>query len=323
MTVSKEVQFILEAADNLPPLPETLTKVLRRSSDTDVSLKVIATLISHDAGLTARILKTANSAYYKPVEEIKSIEAATSRLGINTIRNILLTLSMLDAFPQIYSEYYNHIFHSSIYTALASERIADQVKPALKSDAFFTGLLLNVGKLLFLRYLEEKYIRVMRDAQKFGVDLSTAEQVHLGIDYLAAGAIIAKRWKLPHAIVLTLNYFNHRDLTKIEEIDESHHSLIHITQCAQSASEFYMGWNKFHRYGLYQYDMQHFFSINKADAIVLLKELPEQFFEISATLGIKIPKKVDFETTLDWALQELPSLRLKAQKTYSDSISPA
>ena len=323
MAISREVQFIIDAADNLPPLPETLTEVLRRSSDKDVSLKEIAALIAHDAGLTARILKTANSAFYSPVEEIKSIESATARLGMNTIRNILLTLSLLDAFPQIYSEYYNQIFHSSIYTALAGETIASQIQPGLRSDAFFTGLLLNSGRLLFLRYLEEKYIRIIHEAQINSIDIRTAEHLYLGIDFIKIGSLIAERWKLPSTVVSTLNWYDQADPAKNKELNETQSTLIKITRAARYAADFYLGWNKLQSSGFFQLEMETSFSIDGDTSTELLKTLPQQFSDMKSALGINLQEADNYEETMAAALQELPAIRSRMQKMYSNYVQTA
>ncbi len=323
MTISKEVQFIIDAADNLPPLPETLTEVLRRSSDQNVSLKEIAGLIAHDAGLTARILKTANSAFYSPVEEIKNIESAVARLGLNTIRNILLTLSLLDAFPRIYSEYYNQIFHSSIYTALAGESIAEKVQPNLRSDAFFTGLLLNSGRLLFLRYLEEKYIRIIHEAQTNSIDIRTAENLYLGIDFIKIGSLIAERWKLPSAVVSTLTRYDQADPVKNKEGNETKSTLVKITRAARYAADFYLSWNKFQSNGFFQLEMKSSFSIEGEKANDLLKALPRQFSDMNSALGIHMKEADGYEETMAAALQELPTIRSRMQKMYSNYVYAA
>ena len=320
MTISKEVEFIIAAADNLPPLPETLTEVLRRSSDKDVSLKEIAGLIAHDAGLTARILKTANSAFYSPVGEIKSIESATARLGIDTIRNILLTLSLLDAFPKIYSEYYNQIFHSSIFTALAAERIAEKMLPGHRSDAFFTGLLLNSGRLLFLRYLEEKYIRIIHTAQKNNLDIRTAENLYLGIDFIKTGSLIAKRWKLPSTVVSTMNWYDKAATAKKNELNDIQSTIIKITRAARYAADFYLSWNKFQNHGFFQLEMKTSFSTDMNSSIELLKTLPQLFSDMNSALGINLKASGDYETTMAAALQELPDIRSRMQKMYSNYI---
>ena len=320
MTISKEVQFIIDAADNLPPLPETLTEVLRRSSDQNASLKEIAGLIAHDAGLTARILKTANSAFYSPVEEIKNIESAVARLGMNTIRNILMTLSLLDAFPRIYSEYYNQIFHSSIYTALAGETIANQMQPGLQSDAFFTGLLLNSGRLLFLRYLEEKYIRIIHEAQINGIDIRTTEHLYLGIDFIKIGSVIAERWKLPSTVVSTLNWYDQADLDKNKELNKTQSMLIKITRAARYAADFYLSWNKLQSHGFFQLEMKTSFSIDGDASIELLKTLPQQFSDMNSALGIHLKEAGGYEETMASALQELPAIRSRMQKMYSNYV---
>ncbi len=320
MTISKEVQFIIEAADNLPPLPETLTEVLRRSSDKDVSLKEIAGLIAHDVGLTARILKTANSAFYSPVEEIKSIESATARLGIDTIRNILLTLSLLDVFPRIYSEHYNQIFHSSIYTALAAEGIADKIQPGLRSDAFFTGLLLNSGRLLFLRYLEEKYIRVIHEAQVNNIDIRTAENLYLGIDFIKIGGLIAERWKLPSTVISTLNWYDQPDPKKNKELNETQSALIKVTRAARYAADFYLSWNKLQSHGFFLLEMKTSFSINGDTAIEMLKTLPKQFSDMNSALGINLKEGAHYDDSMAAALQELPAIRSRMQKMYSNYV---
>jgi HD-like signal output (HDOD) protein len=320
MAFSEEVQFILNAAEDLPPLPETLIQVLQLSADKDASIQHLAKLISHDPALTSRILKTANSAFYKPIDEIKSIEAATSRLGINSIRNILLTLSLMDTFPEIYGDYYTSVFHSSLYTALAAESIAGGLRPAVKADAFFTGILHNVGKLLFLRYLEKKYVAIISTAQKYGIDIRTVEKATLGIDFIQAGSVIAKRWKLPKIVTDMFKNYDFPDSNKNDNIDENQAGLIQAIRCAHHAAEFYTSWNKYQRLGSYQHEMKKFFNIDGADSLSQLEYLPKQFFDVSGTLGIKIQEADTFKATFDKALEEIPGIHSKTQKIFAKFI---
>ncbi len=116
------------------------------------STKEIAGFISHDVGLTAKLLRFVNSAYFSPVQEIKNVEQACAMLGLKNIKNFIFLLAMNDYI----SVEDPTLWKRSLVRALLAKSIAKRTTPDLEDLAYLVGLLslldeiLGVDKVSFL-----------------------------------------------------------------------------------------------------------------------------------------------------------------------------
>ena len=93
---------ILEAIENgnlaLPTLPEVALRVRDVVDEPDVTAKQLAEIITTDAALSTRLIKVANSTLYRGRIISESIQMAVSRLGLNMVRNLVISLVMEQMF---------------------------------------------------------------------------------------------------------------------------------------------------------------------------------------------------------------------------------
>ncbi len=80
---------------SMPPLPITVSKILEITKKPNVDAKELNSVISLDPVLTGKVLKLINSAYYSLPNQITSIVRAIVMLGINTVKNLALSTSVL------------------------------------------------------------------------------------------------------------------------------------------------------------------------------------------------------------------------------------
>ncbi len=147
-----ETPFILKELRSAPYLKHTLLKIMAIIHSAQ-STKEIANIISTDVGMSAKILRLVNSAYYSPIKEIKSVEQACALLGLKNLKNFLLLLAMND-----YVSIENpELWKKSLIRALIAQRIAELIYPQYESEAYLMGLfslideILGVDKIAFLK----------------------------------------------------------------------------------------------------------------------------------------------------------------------------
>lgn len=147
-----ETPFILKELRSAPYLKHTLLKIMAIIHSAQ-STKEIANIISTDVGMSAKILRLVNSAYYSPIKEIKSVEQACALLGLKNLKNFLLVLAMND-----YVSIENpELWKKSLIRALIAQRIAELIYPQYESEAYLMGLfslideILGVDKIAFLK----------------------------------------------------------------------------------------------------------------------------------------------------------------------------
>ncbi|MCI4459224.1 MAG: HDOD domain-containing protein, partial [Thermocrinis sp.] len=147
-----EAPYILKEFEVAPYLKTTLLRLMSMVYSAQ-STKEIAGFISYDVGLTAKLLRFVNSAYFSPIQEIRSVEQACSMLGLKNLRNFIFLLAMND-----YISVENPtLWKKSLVRALLARSIAERIAPGLEDAAYLAGLfslideILGVDKISFLR----------------------------------------------------------------------------------------------------------------------------------------------------------------------------
>lgn len=82
----------------LPTLPEVAIKVRETAEDDNASINDVAKIIETDAALSARIVQVGNSALYRGVSPAETVQAATMRMGLDTVRTLATSLVMKQLF---------------------------------------------------------------------------------------------------------------------------------------------------------------------------------------------------------------------------------
>ncbi len=147
-----ESPFILKEFQSAPYLKHTLLKTMAVLHSAQ-SPKEVASVISTDVGMAAKILRLVNSAYYSPIKEIKSVEQACALLGLKNLKNFLLVLAMNDYISIENPE----LWKKSLIRALIAQRIAELIYPEYESEAYLIGLfslideILGMDKIAFLK----------------------------------------------------------------------------------------------------------------------------------------------------------------------------
>jgi EAL and modified HD-GYP domain-containing signal transduction protein len=147
-----ESPYILKEFEIAPYLKTTLLRLMSVVHSAQ-STKEIAEFISYDVGLTAKLLRFVNSAYFSPIQEIKSVEQACSMLGLKSLKNFIFLLAMND-----YISVENPtLWKKSLFRALLAKSIAERIAPGLEDSAYLVGLfslidkILGVDKISFLK----------------------------------------------------------------------------------------------------------------------------------------------------------------------------
>jgi len=147
-----ESPYILKEFEIAPYLKTTLLRLMSVVHNAQ-STKEIAEFISYDVGLTAKLLRFVNSAYFSPIQEIKSVEQACSMLGLKNLKNFIFLLAMND-----YISVENAtLWKRSLVRAFLAKSVAERIAPGLEDAAYLVGLfslideILGVDKVSFLK----------------------------------------------------------------------------------------------------------------------------------------------------------------------------
>jgi HD-like signal output (HDOD) protein len=229
-----ELEAKLATVKELSTLPETMAEIVAVCQESEVSLSKLATAVQYDPALAARVLKVANSPYYKRSQEIGSITQAVSLMGANQVKALALSLS-LHEFTSCIGNSIDHreFWRHSLCVACTAEAIAKRIKSPQIEEAFVLGCLHDLGILVLDQLYPQEYAEVCR-AFAGQSDIINAERSILGTDHAVAGEMLARMWSFPPIYAEAIA--KHHDM--LHHVDEKLPQLVQIVNLADRLATF-------------------------------------------------------------------------------------
>jgi HD-like signal output (HDOD) protein len=216
-----EIKSMLDDID-IPTLPSIATAVMEKTLDSKVNAKQIADLVEKDQALSIKVLKVANSPFYRRIQEISTIRGAVVLLGFNVLKSIVLSISVINMFSSKNKgalDFYKFWQHS-IACAVCAKNIAAKIFPSATENAFIAGLLHDLGKVVADQALckNGEYAEVLEVMNRANTDIIEVEQNIIGLDHASLGRCLMEKWNLPTVLCKTVGYHhNIADITNDEE----------------------------------------------------------------------------------------------------------
>src|SRR5271157_935917 len=195
---------------SLPSLSAVAIKLVEIASNEYSSLTEMSALIEKDPALTARLIKIANSAFFRAVESISTVEQAIMKVGSNHLRVMALSLSLRDTFPmgRVGPMDFEKFWRSSLYQALIAKSLAQRLRTCNPEEAFVAGLLLEIGLLIFF----DGYVKGNKTEKNLDLHpletLLAWETERYGTDHRKIGAAALSYWKFPPVIIECQHFYN-------------------------------------------------------------------------------------------------------------------
>lgn len=198
------------SAIELPALPETLIRLLEVCNDPEADIVVVGKTAARDIFIAAKILNLANSAFLGTKSTFVNIEQAVIYLGIDTVRNLAISVSIHEAFrEESYFRMMNigEFWHHSLLTALLAKEFSERIKGVEPAEAYLAGLLHDIGKCLLNGSNPDQYAEILK-SQGDSAHYCQLEKEHFGGSHADAGAWLAKHWQLdaPFATAIRLHH---------------------------------------------------------------------------------------------------------------------
>mgnify|MGYP003632616933 CR=1 FL=1 len=199
-----ESAALLKRVDELPRLPKAVSELLDAVNNDNSTVKSISAKVAQDPLISARVLRLANSAHFGRSREVGSIDEAVIRLGMQTLRTLVIASAVIGAIPNVdgvdLADFWGETFEEALYAQEMAKRCG--VPP---DEAFTCAILHNIGDLL-IAVVEPKMSANIRLAVQAGGDKQQLETELLGFDSPAVGALLAKTWKFTPSLVQGIQY---------------------------------------------------------------------------------------------------------------------
>jgi HD-like signal output (HDOD) protein len=150
-------QDLIEDKITLPSLPEVAHKIQQVFNREDVNANKVAQVLLTDPAMTGKLIRVANSALYRGVAQIDTLQAAVVRLGMDTTYKLVMTYAMNELFES-HSEYVSKRMQQlSIHcrkVAAISRVLAENSKTFDPELAMLAGLVHDLGVIFILNYID-------------------------------------------------------------------------------------------------------------------------------------------------------------------------
>jgi putative nucleotidyltransferase with HDIG domain len=199
----------LDRIEDLPTLPAVAMEVNKMLLDYDTTINKLSDTIEKDQAMVSKILKLVNSAFFGLRGKISTISHAIVVLGFNTIRNAVVSISIIDAFSVKegldefdIADFWKH----SVAVAVTSKYLAEKTGIHATDDCFVAGLLHDIGKIVLLQHFKDLFQKVWLEVKKNNLSFYMAEKSQIQIDHAWIGGYLARKWQLPMPLVDAIQY---------------------------------------------------------------------------------------------------------------------
>jgi HD-like signal output (HDOD) protein len=234
MRTQMKLDAIIDDIDTLEPIPQITAQLIEIAQNPDSALKEAAVLITHDAPLTANLLRTVNSAHFGLRRKIESVQEAVVLLGLNTILDVVLlqtTANRLKAAQAGYELASGELWRHAAVSAILARKLAERVEADHVNRIFTCALLKDVGKLVLNQYVRAASHEIQRLVCQDEYCFHDAEREVLGIDHAELGGRIAERWNFTAEMAFLIR--NHH-LPDEKLLDNQAVCIVYLADCVCS-----------------------------------------------------------------------------------------
>ncbi len=199
----EKARILLAGGEDLPILQERYVALQRQLEDPDAGVGQMAELVEKDIGMTAKLLKLTNSAFFGLRRSVSSVREALQVLGVDTVRSLLLMEGFLNQMRMGLPRGIDlaQVEDRSYSVARMARKMAQAEAPALAEGAFTAGLLHMSGLLVAARAQPQAYADILTRMEHEPLSLQSLEAEALGVDHAQVGAYLLGLWGLPAAVV--------------------------------------------------------------------------------------------------------------------------
>ena len=199
----------LNAIKDIPTLPVIAMEINRMLESYDTSIEKLSAAIERDQSITSKVLRLVNSSFFGVRSKVTRIRDAVILLGFDSVRNIVLSVSLVNALSGTLSKRGFDItlfWRHSVNVAMTSKRLSELSAREEPECCFTAGLLHDIGKIILSQYFPDLFESIMVKAMADQLSFFQAEKAVTPLGHEKAGGYLAAKWKLPVHLVDVVRY---------------------------------------------------------------------------------------------------------------------
>jgi HD-like signal output (HDOD) protein len=197
----REIREYVKGIYRSRTIPSLLGKILEIIRDDNSSPQDLFHLISHDQVLAERVIRVANSAIFGHSGKVKGLQHAVMFLGYERIRAIALAMGVMEVFPGRNSFDIQNLWIHGYEVAYIAATVSDTICMATPDEAFLSGLIHDIGRVIFFEKDRERYYRIGTED-----DMLEKEKELFGCTHAEAGGWYAESVGIPEEIVHAVRF---------------------------------------------------------------------------------------------------------------------
>jgi MinD-like ATPase involved in chromosome partitioning or flagellar assembly/HD-like signal output (HDOD) protein len=190
--ISKKIKM----PENLPSLPHVVLELIDVCNRDESTIDNIAQIVSKDASLSAKVMTMVNDVHDGRRNMINNVKEAVSFLGRDVMKTVAASAA---AFSEVDHEEGGFLFdlkqfwwHSLMCASLA-KRIAEKTTYPAPDEAFLSGILHDIGKLVLWVNFSKQYAKILQ-SHRTKPDLLLAGEIRLGATHCELGSRMINCW---------------------------------------------------------------------------------------------------------------------------------
>jgi diguanylate cyclase (GGDEF)-like protein len=194
----------LKSAVNFPSPPAVAQQIIELASDPDIDVTKVASAIAKDPGLTAKILRVANSPLYSKQRKSDNLRQALVVLGLNAATTLALSFSLVGTYKGVKGSGIDYIryWRRTILCASAAQAFAAFKRLNAVEDVFLAALLQDIAVIAIDKVRPDFYAELPKEATH--ADFIAHELKQIGADHAALGSWLLDHWKLAVSLCRTV-----------------------------------------------------------------------------------------------------------------------
>jgi len=202
---------LVSSLTSFPVLPSVYSDLIRELENQHSSLDQIAELLDQDGGMLSRVIQAANSPLFRGDSAIMDSKAAVLQLGTQNVKALVFSMHVFDGyermhFPEMPVELLWR--HSCLTARLARELCGKTLGDGPANDAFFAGLVHDLGCLILMENHPESFRALCQKAQSQGKPLSQAEKETFEATHEDLTAFMLRLWGMPERVIEAVTFQN-------------------------------------------------------------------------------------------------------------------
>jgi putative nucleotidyltransferase with HDIG domain len=231
---SEDIVKRLNEIKDIPTLPVIAMEVNRMLESDNTSIETLSNAIVKDQAIASKVLRLVNSSFFSMRSKVTSIRDAVVLLGCDSIRNIVVSISLVKAFSGVLSQKgftIDQFWRHSVSVAMTSKKISEIAGLEDPECSFTAGLFHDIGKVILSQYFPMFFETIVVKSMNEKISFQAAEKCLTLFGHDKAGAFLAGKWKLPIHLVDVIRF--HHTLSP----RASNLNLVKIVHSANTISE--------------------------------------------------------------------------------------